>query len=348
MELPDEIYSRIAYFAQHTDLLSLARVCKQSQPAAEKRLYRTLYLRDTGSAYLACQALVAHNGVRGAYVQRFWFCPEIRRPRPFPSEFWQAIQVALTTMDHLESIVLNDSTGLNSWILSPGRFRFQLNDANFNLKWDENMVAFLATQNELCSLGTLDSMDGEPLCGLPAGALQNLNIFSGPLLVLMELVHSPLTHVQIHLDEDTSALLETALTDLGKLKKKLRSLNIVGIPSRYSLETLDIVSRSTFHSNLRHLGLLPLPWGDRTSFRLCLTRLHSLENIEVDVSRWDPPPSDPFQRMIAAELRVYCHQLLRVVFVFAQQEHLWCRQNDEWTKMYPGHYQQTDNLWRNA
>ncbi|EMD39481.1 hypothetical protein CERSUDRAFT_121752 [Gelatoporia subvermispora B] len=332
MTLPPEIISRIAQYAHHADLLSLTRVCKTSQSASEAILYETLYLRDAEAAYFACQAIITHNGARGTYVRRFWFCPDLRRSRPFPSQFWQAVQVALTKMDYLEYLVLNDPTGSNTWVLTPGHFKFELHDASFNLKWDENLVAFLATQHKLRVLSTLDSLDGEALCGLPAGSLQNLTTFSGPLLVLAELVESPLTHVQIQLENDTAVILETVLSDLSKLKKGLRSLNIIGIPSQYSLETLQLVSKSMFQSNLHHLGVLPLPWGDRVPFRRCLMQLHSLENIEVDVSRWDPPPSEPFQRMIAAELRVYCPTLRRVIFVILQQEHLWYCRNEEWFK----------------
>lgn len=45
-------------------------------------------------------------------------------------------------------------------------------------------------------------------------------------------------------------------------------------------------------------------------------RLGLLRCIEVDVSAWNPPPSSsPAFRALAAELRLYCHDVDTVIFV---------------------------------
>lgn len=45
-------------------------------------------------------------------------------------------------------------------------------------------------------------------------------------------------------------------------------------------------------------------------------RLPLLRCVEVDISAWTPPPSSsPAFRALAAELRLYCHDVHTVVFV---------------------------------
>ncbi|KAJ7107894.1 hypothetical protein C8R44DRAFT_885285 [Mycena epipterygia] len=86
--------------------------------------------------------------------------------------------------------------------------------------------------------------------------------------------------------------------------------------------TLELLHRITHTPatarELRYLGTLVLPVGGRKRLHFygLLMRLPLLRCIEVDISAWAPPPSSsPAFRALAAELRLYCHDVNTVVFV---------------------------------
>ncbi|KAI0917690.1 hypothetical protein AcW1_007170 [Taiwanofungus camphoratus] len=350
---PSEVLSQIVRYASPQDILTLCRTSKTLQRVAEAKLYECLTLHDAQTALEACQSLTAHDGLRGGYVRRFHFQLDsrrvVQRSTSLPYEFWQTVQSALTTMINLESILLHDPTYTNTWILNSPEIKFQLREAVLWLIWDVNVVTFLQSQNRLRMLHTMDSTEDGPPCSIAAGKLQSLEIFDGPLLVLAELIACPLTHVQVSLQEDTVPILPTVITDLGKVRRTLRSLNIVYLPEQLMLETLQLVSTSIFAQSLRHLGIIPLPIQQRHEVHRCLMRLHALDSIDVDVTYWEPRLTEPFQRTIAAELRIYCPSLSCVCFWISHHHFLWQCQDDEWTSThFPNRFPSTELFWRNA
>ncbi|GBE85459.1 hypothetical protein BKA93DRAFT_828851 [Sparassis latifolia] len=350
--LPAELCNQIVHYSSQRDLFSLCLTSKALQRATEARIYECIFLRDMGVAYRACRAIVGRGGVRGAYVKRFWFSQDTRRLPPrtmvqLPPQFWQAVQDALTKMVNLDFLLLNDPANANTWVLSSPTYKFQLREASFQLPWDAEMVAFLQTQNRLRVLHTEDSFEDGPLPAITPGKLQSLQVYNGPVLVVAELMACPLTHLQIMLEEDTAVLLGTVVTDLGRSMKTLRSLNVAFMPEHYMLETLQLISTSVFAPTLRHLGILPIPYDDRSEVHRCLMRLPALHVLEVDVFNWEPQPVEVFQRMLASELRIYCPSLRYVSFWVGQHHLIWHCVDEEWTSCHfsPRH-PQNETLWR--
>ena len=272
VQLPPEVYSAIASYLATPDLLTLSHTTKCLQRAAEPRMYECMVLRDALSAFAGCRSLIVRDGLRAPYVKRFILYQDPRRAGPrmnigaVPVQFWLNVQLALTMTVNLEMLVLYDPLAAHSWVLNHEEIRFQLREGNFRLPWDAHMVAFLERQHKLQVLSTCDSNDDGPPCALPPAALGALETYSGPVLVVAELLGCPLARVQMLLDDDTAPILPTVLADLSKITKGLRSLSVIGLPADLLVETLQLVSTAVFGPKLRYLGVLPLPssevsWG---------------------------------------------------------------------------------------
>jgi len=354
--LPAELYQSIVRYVPRDDLPALSRTSKALQPAAEAILYEPVMTRDAQTFFIICRSILAAE-VRGSYVRRVWFQPDTRRtPRPsvemlrLHPTFWKTLQDA-TKMDNLELLVLHDPVFENAWVLNSVHHKFQLREAVFGFPWETGLVAFLQTQTRLRSLQTMDAFEDGPACPLAPGKLRTLEVYNGPVLVAMELLQCPLTHVQITVDEDTAALVPTLVSDLGKVMKTLRSISILTVPEHLLLDTLQLISTSIFTPTLRHLGVIPLPVLDRNAIHRCLMRLPALKTLEVDATRWVPVPPWPMQKMVVTELHVFCPSLVRVSFWVAQQLSMWVYnyQMDRWenSSLAP-RMPYSESLWRNA
>ncbi|KAF7357094.1 hypothetical protein MSAN_01303500 [Mycena sanguinolenta] len=108
---------------------------------------------------------------------------------------------------------------------------------------------------------------------------------------------------------------------LRRSRVALRALDLADVSYTESgaMELLHRIAHTQITSSeLRYLGTLALPIGGRKRLHFygLLMRLPQLRCIEVDVSAWSPPPtSSPALRALAAELRLYCHDVHTVVFV---------------------------------
>lgn len=264
-QLPPEVLSAIASYATPRDLLVLSRTSKGLQRAAEPRIYETVILRDAQSVFVGCHALLARDAYRGPYVKRLFIYQDAQRVTGrnnftnAPPQIWLAIQQTLTKTVNLERLLLHDPTCSHSWMLDHEDIKFQLRDAQLRLPWDEPMVSFLQTQHKLLSLSTEDAREDGPLYPLAPSALPVLEIYSGPLLVVAELLGSPLMRLQMKADDDTAPLIPTIVSDLARIMKTLRNLCILGLPEELSLEVVHLVSTAVFAPHLHYLGILPLP-----------------------------------------------------------------------------------------
>jgi len=133
------------------------------------------------------------------------------------------------------------------------------------------------------------------------------------LILVMQLAHSPLTHLKVPIDtEEALSLLPVVLPELYVFK--LRALSLMQIPEEYTLKCLDAISISC--PQLRYLALVPLPFenAQRTRFLQYLTRFTHLRLLEVDISNWNPHPIANFQRIFATELRMAVPTLHYITF----------------------------------
>lgn len=226
-------------------------------------------------AYRACMSLLANDCVRGPYVKRFWFWMDPRRAvsrDQLPQQFWQTIQVALSTMTELKDLLLHDPSENATWILDPDELRFQLHTAKFRLVWDENMVAFLSTQTQLKHLQTLDAPDLTQVCGLPEDQLPSLETFEGPLMTAAEVLPCPrLTHLRTSIDEAVFHLLPQLIDAAVTHKTPLCSLHVNLIPETILGDTLDaLTSDPKWCARVKHLGVIAMPYLEVSTISLAM------------------------------------------------------------------------------
>ncbi|KAI0629933.1 hypothetical protein C8Q77DRAFT_1075868 [Trametes polyzona] len=355
VQLPPEVCSAIVRYAASRDLPALSCTSKAFQRAAEPRIYENMTLRDAQSVYLACYTLLGRDQSRGAYVKRLVIYQDPRRITTrnnlsnTPPQFWLLIQHALIKTVNLESLVIQDPTVSHSWILDHEDIKFQLREAALSLPWDSHLVTFLQTQHKLLSLSTDDSREDGPLYPLSPHSLPILEVYYGPILVVAELLGSPLKRLKMRADDDTVPLIPTIVSDLAKLLKTLRNLCILGLPEELLLETTHLLSNAVFAPQLRYLGVLPLPSVMREWHYLhrCLIKFPALTVLELDLTHLIPHPPDGLQRAILHDLRIYCPSLQQVVFWISQHRLHWYCRNGQWLVLHhSGRHQGQDNLWR--
>ncbi|KAH8082445.1 hypothetical protein BXZ70DRAFT_1002581 [Cristinia sonorae] len=350
--LPLEILNRIVQQLRPVDLPPLCRVNKMFQRVTERKLYNNLILGDVNLAYRVYMSLIAHDGMRGPYVKRLWFYIDPRRGVTrghLAHQFWQMMQVALSTMTELKDLLIHDPAGTATWILDPDEMRFQLHTAKFRLQWDDDMVAFLQSQHQLKHLQTLDAHDITRVVPLPEGHLRELEAFEGPLLVAAEMLSCPsLSHLRVIVDEEVFQLLPQFVENIVTSDPPLRSLHVNVIPDPVVEETLEALTVDPkCCARIQHLGVIMMPWIHRHVIHRHLTRLHNLQSIAFEVSHLDPAPIEGFQRAIALEMNMYCPSLRRVSFWFGHhQVVLWAYRQDTWTcaGVHP-HASIEDQLW---
>jgi len=211
---------------------------------------------DPSKAYLACRTIILQSRY-GPFVRLFWFNQESRRQsQNLPQSFWKALQDALNRMPNLEVLHLSDNTFSNSWVLSPERFSFQLSEAKLRFAWDDYTVSFLQSQRKLRVLQITDQMDDVVRLQIQPSTLPLLQVFDGNLLIGIQFLACPLTHLQLVVDIDGPQVLEL-LPKLALVHKTLRGLNILALPDDVSVRALNIIARSC--PLLHHVGLLHLP-----------------------------------------------------------------------------------------
>jgi len=298
---------------------------------------------DPSKAYLACRTVILQSRY-GPFVRLFWFNQESRRQsQNLPQSFWKALQDALNRMPNLEVLHLFDNTFSNSWVLNPERFSFQLSEAKLRFAWDDYTVRFLQSQRKLRVLQIIDQMDDVVRVQIQPSTLPLLQVFDGNLLIGLQFLACPLTHLQLVVDIDGPQVLEL-LPKLALVHKTLRGLNILALPDDVSVRALDIIARSC--PLLHHVGLLHLPIVSRQKFYLALTQMHYVQTIELDIHRWQPLPTPSAQRALVTEIRIYRPTIQLVVLWVGQTRIRWILQGDVWYQRIDNHqYPQSMTLW---
>lgn len=279
---------------------------------------------------------------------------EEEAPSHIPEEYWRSLGAGLRSVHRLLHLTIQvDFIGhsTHAWILDGCQFRLRV--FHCDLAWDEHLVDFLNYQDELEDLYILDfpyPADAEtqatpvephlPLSPPPppvrrvvspvprAGSLPKLSILECPTTDAVSVLvpRRPVTRVKTCF----------ATSDIENKRRELTALFVNLRLSTQPLLSLDLgdssynpdcslnflrhcVSAVRTMANVRYLGTLALPVDGRERLRFygLLRGLPHIECIEVEVTDWDPPPTS-FQalRAIANELRLYCHTIKRVVFVY--------------------------------
>jgi hypothetical protein len=141
------VVSLITSYARVSDLPSLCLTTKSLSAAATRRLYCSLILTNSTSAFLACETVAntprVATHVRGLVVG----------PGALP--VWRALQRALESLPHLEVLALDARRVQLSWVF-PRTPLFHLRDLRLDIPWDAQVAAFVRTQSSLRALWVLE------------------------------------------------------------------------------------------------------------------------------------------------------------------------------------------------
>ncbi|KAI0775587.1 hypothetical protein BD413DRAFT_611104 [Trametes elegans] len=375
---PDACTLIVKYVSDsRSTLVALCTVSKRFQVPAERALYNTLHLQGYELTTTVCRFLARTPRLAVLVVALSIYGQEHdtdtdndeasseesseeededQDEQP-PDDYWKALGSALqatTRLRHLNLYLQGRSQNDQAWILES--CTFQLRTLHCDLSWDANLQSFLATQSKLSDLYLSDF---QSLTIAPSISTSNfvpkLSIlectFSEAAVALVPdrpvcRVKTCFTHSRL---EEKRTELQILVAALRQSKKRLRALDIAdsSYNADFSLELLGrITSQPALCSDLRYIGTLVLPVDGRQRLELYghLMRLPQLRCIEVDVSDWDPPPTNgPALRALTHELRLYCSSIASVVYVYEFERHL--------VKMerHVAVYDEdavTDNLWR--
>ena len=273
---PQEVCSRIVNWIKSNDLRTLTSLCLTSKAfhnAAEPRLYHQLYFTDSLTAYCVAQTIASCDRI-ALHVKTFWTLFNERRwnssRNHLNPQFWDVVHLALRKMRNLQVVAIGDPSCPSAWIFR--QCQFQLQEAEFRMDWDADLVRFLDTQPQLHSLRITNprlsstELDRLPLLALPQGALPSLKIFDGSLIAAIEFVSSPITHLQVSLGQDGVEDAGHLLKQLVMFSGTLTSISVLDLPYSVSVGVFDLFSLISPH--LRHIGIIPLPFSDVS--RLCL------------------------------------------------------------------------------
>ncbi len=281
--IPREVAWRIVSHADPVDLPVLARTSRSLQHEAETRMYTVIELYHGARAHRVCVVIATSQRIADLVRQFVLLNRETRdvaRQQQQPlqvlqqhfidsREYWEAVRAAIARFRVLDFLQVSDPRRTHSWVLAPAArpsqgqnssmptiIRRRVRDTRLYLACDENVLRFL-DETDIQALTIADVAEDAPLRPLAPNSLQHLTTFEGPLILVMQLAHSPLTHLKVPIDtEEALSLLPVVLPELYVFK--LRALSLMQIPEECTLKCLDAISISC--PQLRYLALIPLPF----------------------------------------------------------------------------------------
>jgi len=295
INIPPEIAATIVQYAAADDLCVLARTSRALQHEAEVRIYKHIELFHGRRVFQACLKLIKHRRL-APHVRRFVVISphgsdfdngnvisynHQQTAQWDNREYWEAMRHAIAGFRDLEYLHIADPLMSHSWVLTPPEgyagndqrtptIRRRVYDCRLYVACDEDMLTFLE-ESDIQNLTIGDISDDEPPRPLDPDSLQNLTLFDGPLIMALQLVHTPLTHLKIILDTVelmSSPVLPMALRELRAFSQ-LRSLALMNLPEKAVVASMDAIS--TACPNLVYLSLIPLP----VEYKLVSVPFHS-------------------------------------------------------------------------
>lgn len=270
--LPPEVCKRIVHYCSRQDLPALSLTSRTLQAAADVHLFESIGLHHSPRAERMC-TLIASSPRIGPRVRIFVISPARNQhtqlaPRTMMAlamqtwesrQYWGAVHSTLRNMPMLEYCRIEDPALRNSWILNsglPSTFKFRLQDAHFALPWDADMVSFLEAQDQLQNLFVATVPD-EGRVPLPPNMLPSLRCFEGPLILVDQFFHCPITHLKLPINNDESvSLLPLTLPEFWRFNY-LMSLCIVDLPDDLATDCMTWLSLTC--PQILYLSYIPLP-----------------------------------------------------------------------------------------
>lgn len=271
--VPPEVARKIARLLNDRRLLSvLARTSRTFQAVAERYLYIEVHIVPLKEK-LALLHTIGQVPRVAQLVRFFRFTNHPTRVRNLEvmqhmhrtaaqPEFWELLRRAIHNLGQLEYFELDDdpfvvgqARRVQSSVLVPPPPHLQASEIRLSFPWDANISAFLATQTMLRKLHMPDIIEDEPLEILPSGAMPSLTLFEGPLFIIDQLYHCPMTRLKFTVEsEEAVSLLPLVLPELYRFKN-LYSLSIVLLPPEAAERAVDVISNAC--PNLCYLSVIP-------------------------------------------------------------------------------------------
>ncbi|KIP07936.1 hypothetical protein PHLGIDRAFT_510813 [Phlebiopsis gigantea 11061_1 CR5-6] len=290
---------------------------------------------------------------------------------PLPVEFWDAVAAALRAVRRLRFLSIyfeqiHDTA--QAWVLRGTVF--QLRTFHCDFEWDVHLAAFLRTQTDAVDLCLADyrreagAAGGETTTAGGTAAAAATADATMPQLAVLECTFSeaaadlvpdrPVARVKTCFSrsdaDEKRAELALLLAQLQRSRTPLRALDLgdEAYDEDFTLLLLrSMGGPSSRFSELRYLGTLVLPVDGtkRVEFYARLMRFPRLRCVELEVSKWEPPPMTPTAlRALTYELRIYCSSISRVIFVYDFDRALMVVEPDGACVLDPD--AATDTLWR--
>ncbi|KAF8268534.1 hypothetical protein EI94DRAFT_1144384 [Lactarius quietus] len=349
MELPPHVYSSIVrHVERREDLRTLCLASKILRAAAERKLYRSLDMREPSAIAMLCNILSERPRLSQMVVE-FTISPneeglydngtnyqthELQVSSP-PSDYLASLYRALRRTTNLRLLYVHLSHGIPlrcAWTLSNCSFR--LHTFHCDIAWDAHLVSFLSTQLLLFELHISDFNEDIPENAYinarslrHARTIPNLSTlnctFTGAVGTLVP--GRPVTHVKTCFSgsglKAKRVELALLLANLRLSTKPLHSLLLAdeSYTTPFSLELLSsLVKAFGPIPQLKFVGplVLPVDGHQRLTLYGLLARLRELRSAELDVSEWEPPPvSFLALRALAREVHLYIPSVSTLVFV---------------------------------
>ncbi|KAK0201429.1 hypothetical protein DFS33DRAFT_1264422 [Desarmillaria ectypa] len=322
------------------DLLALCQTNKAWQRESEKALYHSVRVDSLARLKQFCTTIISQPRI-AELVIAFSLATQLTRYTPpstaYLAELWKSFREALQKLPSLLSLSIAEQYAIPSWVFSSEDaeeclFPFNLNSLTmYGVPYNSQTAEFICSQSDLQRLHYYaDPTDEDVKHAHESGALslydgillEELRELSGNVTVVHDILcapcQPPITRLVMGTDEEWPNLLRV-LPKLSQVRKTLRNLAVTRIPHEAAVvdQFLKIIAAAC--PDIRTLGVIPLPWLDRSVLHCTLMQMQKLTSIELVIhggqKGWNPIPQSIMTKAFASELKMYCPSLMLVSWI---------------------------------
>ncbi|KAG7444071.1 uncharacterized protein BT62DRAFT_250410 [Guyanagaster necrorhizus] len=317
------------------DLLALCQTNKAWQRESEKALYHSVRVDSLARLKQFCTTIITQPRIAELVIAFSLMSQPTRYTPPsttYLAELWKSFHGVLQKLPNLLSLAIAEQYAVPSWVFSSEAageclFPFNLTSLTmYGVPYNSQMAEFICAQSDLQRLQYYADPTEEDVRhayepGTPSLydgiLLEDLRELSGNVTIVHDILSAPcqppITRLIMGTDEEWPTLLQV-LPKLSKIRNTLRNLGVTHIPHDPAVvdQVLDIIAATC--PDIRTLGLIPLPWLDRSVLHRTLMQMQKLISIELVIHSgiWNPIPQSMITKVFASELKMYCPSLMSV------------------------------------
>ncbi|KAK0438567.1 hypothetical protein EV421DRAFT_1906497 [Armillaria borealis] len=342
------------------DLLALCQTNKAWQRESEKALYHSVRVDSLSRLKQFCTTIISHPRLAELVIAFSLASQFIRYTPPsaaYLAELWKSFHGALQKLPNLLSLSIAEQYAVPSWVFSSEDsedclFPFSLNSLTmYGVPYNSQTAEFICSQEELQRLHyyadpTAEDVKHAHEPGTPslyAGiSLEELRELSGNITIVHDILcapcQPPITRLVMGTDEEWPNLLQV-LPKISQVRKTLRNLAVTRIPHDPAVvdQFLQIIAATC--PDILTLGVIPLPWLDRSALHRALMQMRKLTSIELilhgGLKGWNPIPQSMMTKAFASELKMYCPSLIECHFRTPFDRASWFHNGLDWQYHVP-------------